>query len=107
MAGKKGFTGKETLWIHNTPLDAPDRDEAPDDPSEPAPSAEEPSVPVAPDPTPAAPVGPPPIPQAPPEPERTGIGSTGVLIALLVLGGLALGFVVLLAIGVVGAVSLL
>lgn len=40
---------------------------------------------------------------APVQAKRSGLGSTGCLVAVFILGGVGLGLVVLLAIGLVGA----
>jgi hypothetical protein len=93
MAKKDGFDGSGTVWVHDSPVGAPERDEAP----EPAPAAAPPGAP-------ARPVHHPPPPMAPmvQEAPRSGMGSTGCLVGLFALGGVGLGLAVLMAIAAVG-----
>ena len=98
MAGSDGFEGKGTIWIHESPVDAPERDEAPEPPR--APSA--PASPPAQEPigAPAPPLAPAMAP-LPDEAPRTGLGSTSCLVGLFLLGGVGLGLVVSLGLAAV------
>jgi len=91
MAGPNDGSG--TVWVHDSPVGAPERDEAP----------AAPVAPAAPPPAVATSSGPPPMVPAPVQAKSSGLGSTGCLVAVFILGGVGLGLVVLLAIGLVGA----
>lgn len=95
MAGNDAFDGKGTIWVHDSPVGAPERDDVP--------TTTAPTAPAGPTPAPH-PGGPRPI-SAPLAPApKSGMGSTGCLLLLFVGGGIALGFAVLLALAIVAAV---
>jgi len=97
MAGTDGFDGKGTIWVHDSPVGGPEREAAPPPPAAPVGSAEPPvgAAPVA---------GPPLAAPVPTEAPKSGLGSTGCLVAMFAFGGIGLGLVVLLGLGLVGAV---